>query len=241
MSQLDAVTRPFLRRMLPVRVRRGIFNLRERQQAGADWTRLAHGFPELQNYGALAEPARKDLHAMHQRYIKEVSIPSMAISIELATFLMVLCRLFRPRRILDLGSGFSTAVFLQYAETEGTNVNLCSVDDSEQWLLRTRRFLESVGRFPMRLLTLQEFRLEEDERFDLVLHDLGSMETRLATLPDALGRLQQGGLAVLDDMHKQPYSAAARGIINQHLLNLLSLRAVTLDQIRRYAMLALSR
>jgi len=176
---------------------------------------------------------------MYRRYVTEVSIPSMAISIELATFLLVTCRLSRPRKILDLGSGFSSVVFLYYAATTTREVDLWSIDDSEEWLARTDRFTRSVGLLPAKLLTWRNFLQEKEERFDLVLHDLGSMKTRLATLPEALGRVDSPGRVVLDDMHKQPYNSAARRVVARRGMRLLSLRAVTFDQIARYSMLAI--
>lgn len=231
--------RPVLRRIVPASMRRQLFNFREARQAPDDWRRLVRAFPELEDYATLAERARTSLESNYHRYLTEVSIPSMAISIELATFLLVACRLFRPRKILDLGSGFSSAVFLHYAATSTTEVDLWSIDDSEEWLARTDLFARKVGLVPMRLLPWQDFLRRREERFDLVLHDLGSMKTRLATLPDVLGRVNSGGLVVLDDMHKQPYNSAARRAVKRHCMTLISLRAVTLDQISRYSMLAI--
>jgi hypothetical protein len=39
-------------------------------------------------------------------------------------------------------------------------------------------------------------------KFDLILHDLGSIELREETLPFVLTLLDERGIIILDDMHK---------------------------------------
>jgi len=50
----------------------------------------------------------------HKVYIEHISSPEMAMSLELAYFIMNYCIEYKPKRLLDLGSGFSSFVFRLY-------------------------------------------------------------------------------------------------------------------------------
>jgi hypothetical protein len=64
----------------------------------------------------------------------------MSVSVELAVFLDVLCRLIEPDRILDLGSGFSSFVLRRHLASRDVGVHsvIWSIDDSPEWLEQTR-------------------------------------------------------------------------------------------------------
>ena len=56
----------------------------------------------------------------HEEFVSRVSSPDMAISLEAAAFLRALCEGLRPRRVLDLGSGFSFRSFFERASRPTT-------------------------------------------------------------------------------------------------------------------------
>lgn len=90
-----------------------------------------------------------------------------------------------------------------------------------------------------RLTTLAHFQQNNRSKFDLIFHDLGSMETRAELLPFALGLLEQGGLIVLDDMHKTPYRYFANREVRRAGLSLYSMRKYTLDEFGRFSEIAI--
>jgi hypothetical protein len=57
---------------------------------------------------------REQIALKHAAYIREVSSPEMAMSLELAHFLLGWCLWKQPKHLLDLGSGFSSYVFRLY-------------------------------------------------------------------------------------------------------------------------------
>src|SRR5262249_57231987 len=90
------------------------------------------------------------------------------------------CRRLRPTSILDLGSGFSSLLFRSYAHSARPQPEVWSVDDSADWLERTRGILIAKGLNADHMLTWRDF--NPGRRFDMVLHDLGNTEVRMATV-----------------------------------------------------------
>src|SRR5437870_128740 len=78
------------------------------------------GLRDLLNLHALLPQLRayKDIRARYERrllpyyreYVSMISSETMCISLELASFLLAICDFCRPRRVVDLGSGFSSVV-----------------------------------------------------------------------------------------------------------------------------------
>ena len=81
-----------------------------------------------------------------------------------------LLRKHKPRTILEIGSGATTAVFANYAEETGAR--FISVDESEVWSGHTRSLLDSLG-----LGGIVEFRILPKRI------DPGKMEARYEGLP----------------------------------------------------------
>ena len=82
------------------------------------------------------------------------------------------------------------------------------------------------------------FRLQDSGHFDLILHDLGPMETREETLPFALSQLKPGGFCLIDDMHKEDFTVKAKKIIKEAKAEMYTLSHYTKDKYRRYSTLA---
>lgn len=68
-----------------------------------DKRRLEKKLPQLRTFSKQSHAAVEDLRPYYDEYILKFSSNDMAISLELAVFLMTLCYLIKPKRILDLG------------------------------------------------------------------------------------------------------------------------------------------
>jgi predicted O-methyltransferase YrrM len=136
--------------------------------------------------------------------------------------------------VVDLGSGFTSFVLRTWAASSGAEA--WSVDDSAEWLERTRAYLGEKGVSSERLLTWEQASGAGGPRgFDLVLHDMGTMETRARTLEAALDLAAPGGVVILDDVHKPEYRAVAKAALEARQLPWYSLKPWTRDGICRYA------
>jgi predicted O-methyltransferase YrrM len=183
--------------------------------------------------------AARKLKTAYERYVHAVSCSEMAVSWETACLLYALAGVVRPSEVLDLGSGFSSYVLRTYAAEAEHACRVTSIDDNRHWLQQTEVYLSQFGLPTDRLLHWEDFcRQLPAGRFQLVFHDLGSMDTRAMALPTVLRTLAPAGVLVLDDMHKRRYRRRAEQQARQAGLRLLSARAQTLDQIGRFSKIA---
>ena len=203
-----------------------------------DVIRLKHKYPDLRNFTALSTKTRDKLQPYHQRYTKDVSFSSMAISLKLAIFLDVICNMIKPKAILDLGSGFSSFVFRRYAADAASKPITCSVDDSPEWLQKTRDFLLSHNTDTENLFLWDSFVENNNTIFDFILHDLSAGEKRNATLNKALKFLKPGGVIVLDDAHSPVHDTYMKCRLRELNYKYYTLDSFTRDETGRYALLA---
>lgn len=178
----------------------------------------------------LAEP--------HGEYCSTVSSPVFAISPQTAAVMHALCTLLRPQRVLDLGSGFSSFALRRYCRDENGSCTVHTVDDDAQWLERTRGFLVKHGLPTDGTYVWNSFQEQAGPPYDLILHDMGRMNTRLDTLPRVLGLARADGLVVLDDMHKTEYAPHAVERCSSAGFVVCPLPGMTLDPMGRYAAFA---
>jgi predicted O-methyltransferase YrrM len=221
---------------------RHAYHLGEWYRGKRDGYLFGRAFPRLEPSPALIQRSRCELEPYYSEYVAEVSTPLMAISLELSVLLDALCTARLPRRLLDLGSGFSSLVFRRYAGQAGAGVDVQSVDHDAEWLACTRRYLEHCGVSVTGLSTWREFRSRQQSPFDLILHDLGGpgddhIGYRLAVLPDVLDMLAPDGILVLDDAHLSSLGPAARRLLDTHSFRYWSLKAFVQDDFHRWAML----
>ena len=193
----------------------------------------------LQEFHKLAKENSRELKPYYDKYISEVSSCDQAISFELAVFLLVVCNIRKPGRILDLGSGFSSFIFRFYAQSAPNKPIVYSVDDSPQWLDKTSDFLVKYGISNQNVLDWQLFLASDQEKFDLILNDFSILETRSVRLNDILALVSPGGLVVMDDMHWQEYAKNALAALNKYNFRHYSLKCFTKDNFGRYSVLGL--
>ena len=189
--------------------------------------------PRLEAVAERAASARDVLADAHREYVGEVSSLRMAVSLETAGLLGAIIGLTRPRRILDLGSGFSSYV-CRHPEW-GATPDVTSVDDDEQWLDATVAYLDSQGVGSDKVVSWEAFRLESVPPFDLIFHDLGSMGTRFLALPRVLELGATTGLTLFDDTHKRRYAARLWWTLRQRGLSCHALVSLTRDDLGRYS------
>jgi len=204
-----------------------------------DSRRLSKVFPELANYKRLVRSDVNYLKPAYDKYITYISTNDRAVSWETSCFLYIIATIRGARKILDLGSGFSSYVLRSYFMKIQSEALVYSVDDNDSWLEMTKSFLLDY-RIPVdRLTTWAHFQQYNRSKFDLIFHDLGSMETRADSLPYVVGLLEEGGLIVLDDMHKEKYRRVVEREIWRAGLSLYSTRNYTLDEFDRFSEIAI--
>lgn len=198
----------------------------------------ASKFPELAGFHSSEAQLREQLRADHEYYVGNVSSEKMALSLNCAVFLDFLVREVKPARVLDLGSGFSSYVLRRISDEFACVVY--SVDDNREWLEKTRVYLQSKNVSTDNLMYWEEFNksfkaASETEKFDVVFHDLGSMETRKAALRFVLQLTKPGGLVILDDMHKSHYFKFVEDFLSENPEQHAHLEKLLLDNHGRWS------
>jgi predicted O-methyltransferase YrrM len=191
----------------------------------------AHGFPSL--IDALARH-RGELAAMHHAYATEVSAPNHAVSLPAAAMLAALIEVRSPRRVLDLGSGFSSYVVRAYAPLD---CEVVSVDDSPAWLARTQAYLGQQGVADRGSLVDIEWLHGDDSSFDLVFNDMGHMPTRCRWLPEVVRHIAPGGVMLIDDYQKFRYRELVKAYARIEGAAVMSLRRWTRNDFGGYTAL----
>jgi hypothetical protein len=136
----------------------------------------------------------KELSQAYQEYIAAGANPVYAIGLPIAAYLDNLIVELKPKRVLDIGSGFSSYVIRTHPE-----IDAYSVDEDEQWATFTRDFLRSQQLDAGHVFTSMEFHGLDAGKFDLVLLDAGFEIRRLQLLRASLIRVCDGGTLILDD------------------------------------------
>ncbi len=169
----------------------------------------------------------------HAAYTRSVSHPSMAISLELANVLHGLTQHFRPARILELGSGFSTFVLARSAETWRGDVT--TLEDDATWASKTLEFLarQGISNAQVELLQVQG---TGQTQYDFVFLDLNFVEVRKNYIELAFSACTPGGLLVFDDIHKSDYLFEVLDRSRKWRVELYDLKAFTLDTYGRYSL-----
>lgn len=144
----------------------------------------------------------EEVRRAYDRYVSEVSIPEAAISWELSVWLWEFMASRGVTRLLDTGSGWSSVLFRYYKKLVDSRAEVVSVETDPHWLAKTMAFLVQCDLDPSGGVHLWDgFAAGAAGRYQLVLHDLGAMEMRAATLETVLTLVEPTFYLVLDDMH----------------------------------------
>jgi predicted O-methyltransferase YrrM len=200
-----------------------------------------HSFEEFieekfNNYSKINLQENKiKLESYYNEYINNVSSPDMAISLELATFLYTYCKINKCKKIVDLGSGFSSFVLRLYA-SDSEKVEVYSVDDDEQWLKKTETFLNAHKLNTDKIFTLNQFKSLNESNFDLILLDLNFTNIRIQYIEYVLSLIGENGILILDDVHKKDYLSEVLSKLKNTNLKLYDLKPITLDIYGRFSL-----
>lgn len=180
----------------------------------------------------------EEMRAEFTEYTNTVSFEGMPISFETACLLWSLCEATHPKRILDMGSGFSSFLFRRYQSTSQSKPEVWSVDENTEWLEKTRTYLSSRGLSDDKLISGAEFQAMYKGRFDLISLDLGHMSRRPDIFEELLELRNPEGLIILDDLHNSEYrTEISRRLKSQSAVAGYSVRWLTLDKFLRYCLL----
>lgn len=183
---------------------------------------------------------RERISPFYKDYVTTTSSEIMAMSFELAVFTLALCEITKPKRVLDLGSGFSSFCFRYWIENYSPNSEVWSVDDAPEWLDKTREFLLRNGVQTDRLITWNELTAGDYGKFDLVFYDFGSFPVRKDSLNTVLDFASKPSMTVLDDMHSAEYGLHVKKTLKERKLESFSTWRYTNDKFSRFAFLAIN-
>jgi predicted O-methyltransferase YrrM len=201
------------------------------RQQKRDWRRLIQRMPVMGQLQFEQDVIEKSLAPSYKDYISNFSSPLISISLNRAVLLAFLAKTLRPGRILDLGSGYSSYVFRTPGISEAAPETI-SVDDSEQWLSETRKFLLKHGCSTKGLVPLHELLDESNEfsppKWDLCFLDIGDFDLRKRILPRLFDAVVEcKSILVIDDFHVRAYRNFIIDLNQQKKTELFSLRKVT--------------
>jgi hypothetical protein len=204
-----------------------------------DCRRLELKYPGLhEKYELSKEDYRQKILSSYHEYISVISSEIMASSLELSIFLLFMCDIAQPKRILDLGSGFSSFLFRFHALTAPGKPLVCSVDDSEEWLIKTAGFLSTHQLPATNLMTWDAFSDLDMDSFDFIFYDLGPFDFRKESLNPVLEkRTGVHGIVILDDMHSADYGLFVKRLLKGTRFEAFDTGCYTRDHYSRYSLM----
>ncbi|HBX43123.1 MAG TPA: hypothetical protein DEH27_04710 [Deltaproteobacteria bacterium] len=213
--------------------------IRKTVEATIDSMRLHRFHPDfVELHIGRKDECRDRIFPYYDEYIHRVSSEIMTVSLELCLFLLTLCEFQQPKRILDLGSGFSSFLFRFYAAGADPEPEVWSVDDSAEWLEKTRSYLAGHDLSVANLLTWDALIARDAGRFDLVLYDLGGFDFRKNSFPRVLEFAGEKAFLVVDDMHAAEFGRHVIRHLRKTGLPYFSAWTYTNDRYGRYSLLA---
>jgi predicted O-methyltransferase YrrM len=188
---------------------------------------------QMQKFREIITPYYKD-------YVTSISSEIMAMSLELAIFMLALCEITKPGKVVDFGSGFSSFCLRYWVRNYSPESKVYSVDDASDWLVKTREFLRRYDLPDDQVLTWDEFMQGDFGKFDLILYDFGTFPVRKASLSKVLGFAGHPSMVILDDVHLAEYGLHVKQTLRQNHLECFSTRRYTGDKFNRYAYLSVA-
>ncbi len=176
----------------------------------------------------------------YEEYISKVSIEVMAISLELSVFCILMCDMMRPQNIVDFGSGYSSYIFRSLTSIidENYQPTIWSVDDSAEWINKTKKFLGSHNISSDNVITWDAFIQQNLGPFDFILYDLGGFEFRKENLKQIIKLCDKNGTIIFDDMHSAEYGRYLNKILKKNNCTCFDIRYYSKDKFGKYSKLA---
>lgn len=181
---------------------------------------------------------KNTIEQKYNEYINTISSPEMAISFEMAMFIFKYCVQYKPSKIVDLGSGFSSFILRLYQKMYGNeNTIIYSVDDSKEWLLKTKEFIQQQDLNTSNLFFIDEFiNVTKNNTFDLVILDLNFVDVRKKYLQFSIDITSDNGLLIIDDVHKIEFLREVKNVLKRNNVHIIDLKNITFDSYGRFAL-----
>ena len=206
-----------------------------------DHNRIQKQYPHLQNtYETKKEEYKHKILPTYEEYITKVSTEIMAISLELSVFCILMCDLMRPQKIVDFGSGYSSYIFRSLTSIIGEDYQptIWSVDDSAEWINKTKTFLSSHNISSDNVITWDAFIQQNLSTFDFILYDLGGFDFRRDNLKQIIECCDKNGMIIFDDMHSAEYGRYLNKVLKKRNCTCFDIRYYSKDKFGRYSKLA---
>jgi len=184
--------------------------------------------------------SKESLQQFYQHYVTKISRADMAASLELSALINALCHANDYKKLLDLGSGFSSFVLRNYSKLRLNSV-VYSVDDDILWLERTREYLINSSVSTENLMMLSEFIDSNENQFDIVLLDLNFVDVRKNYINLAVERCKAGGLIFFDDVHKQEFMTEVLSQTKNLPIDVFNIKNISIDGFGRFALVAVKK
>lgn len=117
--------------------------------------------------------AEKKLEDYYSYYVTHVSNVGHAVTFRLSCFIYFLCNEYKPKVLMDRGSGFSSFVLRLYAKEQNFPVEVYSIDTISKWLQNTKDFLIKNKMDTDNLYLWNDFYpvYKDKKKFDFILED----------------------------------------------------------------------
>lgn len=193
--------------------------------------------PQLKQVDTIYTKNLQQLKPFYQEYVNSISLDYMAISLQLASFILSCLEIIQPNRIADFGSGFSSFVFRYYKKHYQPSVRIWTIDHNQEWLNKTKKYLKKHNLSVKQTYIYQKFKKLKLPKFDFLLYDLGLMDLRPKYLSLIPKLLDDHGMAIVDDIHFCDYRKKIdKMLIKSNLrLQIFSLHKYTFDKYTRFA------
>jgi predicted O-methyltransferase YrrM len=205
-----------------------------------DRRRIQKKYPNLQRtYEENRNDYKNNILPFYEQYVSKVSNEIMAISLELTVFCIMMFHISKPKRILDLGSGFSSFAFrfMPSILNQEYRPTVWSVDDSQEWLNKTRQFLSSHSITCDHLTTWESLIQGDSGLFDFVLFDIGGFQFRMEIFEQAISLVNTNGIMIIDDMHSAELGRFVLKFLKKIEVSCFDVGYYTRDKINRYSLL----
>jgi predicted O-methyltransferase YrrM len=157
-----------------------------------------------------------------------------AIGVPTAVWLWTWIKTFRPRSILELGTGFSTYVIRECLAHYDIPCSVYSVDLTSRWNKVTWAECERLGLSADIFMHYAAFKQKKREPFDLVFLDVEDTKTRLKMVNEVVGWVAENGTLVLDDYHMEHYGPRIKVLLETHGFFVTPHQSTTTDEFGRY-------
>jgi hypothetical protein len=206
-----------------------------------DHNRIQKKYPDLQKlYDTKKGKYEHKILPSYKEYISKVSSEIMAISLELSVFCILMCDMIKPQKIVDFGSGYSSYIFRSLTSIIDKDYQpvIWSVDDSEEWINKTKTFLSSSNISSDNVISWDAFIEENLGLFDFILYDLGGFEFRKKNLQYIINLCDKNGMIIFDDMHSAEYGRYLNKTLKKTNYTCFDIRYYSKDKFGRYSKLA---